>query len=273
MRYTLRALCFALPLLFFPLAYRELSKGFRLDKLVTPWAHGFLDPLTKASEQLVAQDFFYLSQGTQSYVFVSQDGKYVLKLFRFEGSANPLYCFIREKIRQKPLRMNAKEKEKRLYTACEIAGQYARQESALIALHTAKTDHIWPRVCLHLPLGRTLWLDLNHASFAIQEKAERIFDSLKTTADPDVMKRKLSSLHDLFKSRASKHLVNLDPNLHRNFGFVGERAIEMDMGAYIFSENRQADYDRSSQVATWLAKHAPVWRGYWDSLLSENEIQ
>lgn len=264
---------FASLLLTLPASYRHVTKGVRLDKLLvaTDRENSFF---TEEVKGILNQEFEYLAQGTQSYVFQSRDRQYVLKLFRFEQTQNFIYQAIRTKIKKKPLRLNYEKQKERLFSACLIAFESAQEETALVALHLGKTQSQEPPLRLIGPLGQKWTLDLNDYCFAIQKKGEPIFSSLSATlktGDVDLMKRKLDSFRSLLKSRAGKGIVNLDSNLHRNFGFIGEKAIEIDFGAYQFTSAEDAKKDVqffSERFHLWLKKRMKPWVSYWEVITS-----
>jgi hypothetical protein len=255
-----RVLLFCLMVLSIPAIYREVGKGFRVDKLVRCAPRG-------AKIQKVDAHFYYMDQGSQSYVFESQDGTKVLKLFRKEQSRNPISQFVRTVVKGKPLRQQFAALQKRYYTACRIASELAPEETALVVSHIEPSGN-WPRVRLHLPHFRKIDISLEEWSFVIQEKGERIFSVLEA-ADTDHMGKKLRSLRALLKSRAGKGIVNLDSDIHRNFGFVGDRAVELDFGAYELSSTPDAakEVNRfACRISSWLKKHRPEWVEYWERL-------
>ena len=77
----------------FARALRETGGGFRMGKI-------FLEkdlqlPAKEPSSELLAlldQPFFYLDQGCQTYVFLSQDQKSVLKIIRTERFRPPFWA-------------------------------------------------------------------------------------------------------------------------------------------------------------------------------------
>jgi len=231
-----------------PAAWKEVSKGFRFEKLlVVKGKRAVLAP-----RELLRQEFHYLGQGTQSYVFESGDGKYVLKLFRFEQATNPIYCFVRMRLRGKPLRLSRQAQVERLFSACRIADQLAREETALLFLHLEESEV--GTVRLHLPFRGTVELCLDRCCFVLQEKGERIFPSL-LASNLEERGRKLDSFQTLLQKRAVKGITNLDSDLHRNFGFIGERAIEIDFGAYEMVSREEAEKNQlhfTKKLQAWL---------------------
>lgn len=250
-----RAVCVVILFFSIPALWKEVNKGFRLEKLLL--AEGVIGDASACInwDGKLRQDFYYLGQGTQSYVFASEDGKHVLKLFRFEQASNPVYRFIRTKIRGKKLRLSRQAQIQRLFSACRIAEQLASEETALEFLHLHASQVGLVR--LHLPVQGVWEVNLDRYCFALQEKAERIFPSL-LASNPEQRERKLASFQALLEKRAAKGIVNLDSDLHRNFGFIGDRAIEMDFGAYEVVSREVAEKNKThfmDKLQVWLGKH------------------
>src|SRR3989344_1362434 len=91
--------------------------------------------------QILHQKFFYFICGNQCYTFLSEDGKYILKLFKYAENVplwtakvpilNRFKAFRPSKVRYRSWK---KERDTEAYT---IAYEEWREETALVATHLA----------------------------------------------------------------------------------------------------------------------------------------
>lgn len=88
-----------------PVGMKQLTQGFRLEKMALDFPfHPEWEIEGNASFQIreiLSQSYKYLDRGAQCYVFASQDGKYVIKLFRYDQAQNsrrlrPRFFFFQE---------------------------------------------------------------------------------------------------------------------------------------------------------------------------------
>lgn len=163
---------------------------------------------------LLNQPFHYLGKGSQCYVFESHDQKYVLKLFRFFRPENHLTIFT-------------------LLHAAHIAYESLQQETGLIYIHLNPTALHLPTVCCKDALGRSHHLRLDEYRFAVQKKAIPLEETLKQVRhDPQKLQQRVNQFIDLLTARTEKGIFNTDPSLEHNFGFLEDRAIEIDFGCF-----------------------------------------
>lgn len=241
-----------------PAIAKRMTQGFRLAKLElefpnhSEWEVPF-DPSLYA---VLAQPFTYIGKGSQSYVFESKDGEYVIKFFRFD--------------RHLGIRCNHENQLKVLtvFNACKIAYDLLRDETGLIYMHLNLTPLDLPILHCKDPLGRTVRFNLNHYRFAIQKKAQPFRSTLlEARGDPAKMQKRIDEFIDLLQSRTSKGVFNTDPTLSRNFGFLKDRAVEIDFGNYRPTSNHDqfTEIKRyTNRLRRWLEIEAPEWVGYLD---------
>ncbi len=221
--------------------------GFQLHKILSKQA---LDPsraLPSLPEEdrdeiraLVAQPFYFLGHGGQSYAFVSEDGTTVLKFFkqhhiRFWNwlSRLSLPSFL-QGYREKML-AKMQHQSPFLIESCKISYLEFREHTGLIYLHLQKTDFLPKKVKLIDKLGIAHEIALDETDFALQKKAELFRPKLRKllqNKDLSAAKQCIRSLLDLMIDRSQKGIADRDPNIRRNMGFVGNQAIEIDLGSY-----------------------------------------
>jgi len=233
------------------------------------WEEGALEPNEKiALDQILTQNFHYLDKGTQVYVFVSDDQKYVLKLFqhqrvrpRFYESYFNLPPFLTQIYAKK----NNTRKQKLLLfeQSCRLAYNLLAEESGLIHLHLNKRVEIPKQTTLFDKLHRPIDLDLNQCTFYIQKKADLIYPTLARlmqTCETEKAKRAVSSLVELLQRRLGKGVFDLDTALKKNTGLLANEAICMDVGQLKLAEcsNPKSEIIKNtSELHQWLAKNYP----------------
>lgn len=255
---------FVFALFLLPAAFKRLTCGFKVAKmeLKTSYRAGWdvsQDMSHEEVSKILSQDFVYLDRGAQCYVFASQDGQYVLKIFRFDSGI--VNAFMKKTLK--------KEKVDALFDACILAFERARQETGVLFLHLNTTQNLFPRFRAKGPLGQEIALNLDHFRFVIQKRAEPFRESLLKeirASNTAAVERKINSFLSLISSRVDKGIRNSDPSLSRNFGFLGDTALEIDFGNYsqngLVKENEIGRYTR--KLREWLVDNAPEWVEYLD---------
>ncbi|OGN64687.1 MAG: hypothetical protein A3E80_00330 [Chlamydiae bacterium RIFCSPHIGHO2_12_FULL_49_9] len=263
-------ICFAGSLFCIPAALKHFTQGFRLAKMQFEAPSFF--PEARPTEEVLSifnQSFHYLDRGAQCYVFSSFDEKYVIKLFRASPpSPNPFHSFWKKKKK----RTSFHTKIYRLFSACHIAATELPNETAIVYTHLNLTKETLPILRVRDPIGRKYLLPLDEYRFVLQKKADPFRETLeKAIQNPHKMEQCLNSFYELLLSRVQKGIGNSDPTLSRNFGFLGERAVEIDFGSYFpdprlsSSEGRKIEIHRYiNRLEKWLEKNAPEWADYFD---------
>jgi hypothetical protein len=252
--------------LWFPSSYRRWTHGFKPSKCLiswpfTPeWEIQSPPPITK--EELYAcleKPFSYFSKGAQSFVFLSQDEKYVLKLFRYDC------CKLRfgqqwvEKARRY-FGLKTKEffstsyKIKKNFNACQLAYTKAQEETGVVFIHLNPKKTDIPMLHLKDRLGRVHNIDPEKYRFILQKKASPFLKNFYLHTSN--LQPLIDSYQTLLKKLAAKGLVNLDTTMGKNFGFLGDTAILIDVGN-LSERPDQVEENRlhfENQLTTWLHK-------------------
>ncbi len=267
MRIVLCLLLFSF--LFIPVALKRATCGFKLAKLRLEMPHrpDWESSSSLSQEELsllLSQPFSYLDKGAQCYVFESRDRDVVIKLFRYD----------QPHFKKKKNKTPFSAKIEKLFAACLLAYNEAKEETGLIYLHLNLTRNEMPILRAIGPIGQTLHLPLDNYRFAIQKKAEGFRHSFEQAAtNPIEMQQKIDSFLSLLKSRIEKGIGNSDPTLSRNFGFLQGRAVEIDFGNYYRSPaSKKEEFCKyTHRLRRWLKKSAPEWVAYLDEKVEKFE--
>lgn len=223
-------------------------------------------PLTPEVLAILEQPFTYFSQGNQCTVFLSQDGKTVLKLFRYKTTLFPFLhrlknCF--KKKAKKPFQI----KMEKTFNAAHLGCNEGKEFTQGLYCHL----NITQGTPLFLKLGNKK-LAFDQTRFVLQKRVEGFKETLLAAREnPEEMHKLLDSFAALLLARFQKNIRNSDPNIGPNFGFLESQAIEMDFGNYQKIEpNPEAQKAELSsylnRLETALAKWAPEYSEYASQL-------
>jgi len=146
-----------------------------------------------------------------------------------------------------------------------LAERFLKEETGLIYLCLHPNIHFSKQVKLIDAWGISHSLDLSRTEFALQQKAELFFTRLdKLVHNREGMKLAIDALLDQISWRCASGIGDRDPNLLINFGFVGNRAIEVDLGSYYLQPElafplamRRELFLSTHLLQKWLEKHCP----------------
>jgi hypothetical protein len=228
---------------------KSLTRGFKIEKMrVIYFLHPEWDvPLDPEVMKVFEQPFHYIDKGSQCYVFESEDQKTVIKFFRFDERKSNLKIFT-------------------LFNAAHIAFERLKRETGLLYIHLNPTELGLPTLRCSDAIGRTYHLALDECRFAVQKKVQTFESAMREAKEnPELMKRRIDQLIDLLKARAEKGVFNSDPSLSRNFGFLENRAIEIDFGNYrpLIPHTKEQEVERyTERLKRYLNQNAPEWVSY-----------
>lgn len=237
-------------------AYHSKTLGFSVAKITSDFSyHPEWDVKNQDETQLgslLSQPFRYLGAGSQSYAFVSEDGKTVLKFFRMKHQIFHVKDFFMGDRSQE-----RKENLFSIYASHKIAFEEMKEDAGLIYLHLNKTNHLNKKVKLIDRLHRSYTVDLDQVEFVVQERAELIFDRLKRLLhDHNGLNNALTEVMQLVQRRIDKGIADHDKAVTHNFGFVGDRAIQLDVGRIFHAHkphNKSKERERIlERIDKWL---------------------
>ena len=193
------------------------------------------------------QKFSYLASGGQAYAFVSEDGKYVLKFFKHHlRRASPLVRYLPlPSSWRKKRSLHIQKRRKKLirdFNSYKLAMENLRQETSLLYVQLNNSSSLDQTVTIVDKLGIEHNIPLDKVGFVLQEKAELAFPHLLQLVQKDqIMKAKeaIDSILDLIISRCEKGIYDEDARIHRNFGFIGNKAILIDVGRLKLDPSRK----------------------------------
>lgn len=194
---------------------------------------------------MLSQPYYYLARGVQSYVFLAQDGKTVIKFFRHH-------------------RLRTDAKVAKDFGSYLLAYNRLQEETGLLYLHLNKTTHLKHKLEIVDKLNIHHLIDLDNYEFIVQKKATLTYPALEewiAQDKTDDAKEALSHLVHLLKTRSERGIFDKDPDLNTNFGFIGTKAVQIDVGRYRLKE---IPFDRNELIRItdnlhqWLMERSPL---------------
>jgi len=218
--------------------------------------------------ELKNTSFRYLKKGSQAYAFESQDGKYVLKLFKRHHMQEALWLqniptFGPFTTWKDILLQKRKRKLELALNSYVIATGRLRKQCAILAYQLEPTNTSTLTVELVDGIGRKHLVSLNKCGYVLQQKASLVFPAFSRwieTRDFDSANKALRSLVSLIAFRSKLGIQDVDPDLHKNAGLLGNEAIFIDIGSFTQREKpltKEAfcfDIKKiSNELRLWLA--------------------
>jgi len=231
--------------------YFYATDDFRLSNITynmpyqKEWEVAHLDSDQEQQLQAILnQQFAYLGKGAQSYAFASDDGKYVIKFFKFKHLRPSLFQdmlpsvgFIKD-FKEK----QAGRKKRKLYGVFQgykTAYEMHKKESGLLFIQLNITGNPARTVIVRDKIGLKRTVDLANIPFVLQEKGitlRAVLKGLLDKGDIEGAEDRIGSIFDLYASEYQKGIYDHDHGVMYNTGFVGQQPIHLDVGKLVKEE-------------------------------------
>lgn len=213
---------------------RRATDGFAVIKIAAvPSGEAGPAPLA-----ILNQRFSYLGKGGQCYAFVSEDGQYVIKFFRKHRDLQKTFESVR------------------------LAYDRLKQETGLVYIHLGKNPKSMPSLQIVDKLQIAHTIDPNAYGWVLQRRAELVRPHLAFLMEAgkvEEAKQALSALFVLLKQISDLGVADGDANLAKNFGFLEEQPIEIDVGRFEASYRGCSRFEQSKEdLIHWLNAHYPT---------------
>jgi len=272
-------------------ADRRLHKKdvhFALDNIIVDhpysasWDIGPPTPIEeKKLQKIFSQKFTYFSKGSQSYVFISDDQKYILKLFkRYVYQPKSFLAYL-------PFPSNSyyKEHQAKLqkkisaFNACATAYREIKDRCGLVYLHLNPSPLPLHKLQVIDKRGKEYLLDLGKTSFQLQRKAELIYpriDALMQQGEKERAEAIISSVFNILDEFGKRGICENDPILRKNFGLIDDEAIQIDVGKMKINEERKHNLVYKQEIEgislrfkQWLTQNYPELLPHFEKKLQE----
>ena len=244
----------------------------------TSYAENF-SPLIK---EILTQPLTYIGKGGQCYAFSTEDGKYVVKLLKYNNNYPRIWFtlipfpFGLESYRQEKLA----KKQKKLdgeYASYDIARQELKEETGILYFHLNKNT--LPDLKLHIQdkLHISHILKADSYQFYIQKKGTPFYPELEQMIQEGKLETAKASLDEmlsyLFK-RCKKQITDGDDGIWRNFAFQKTHPFQIDIGQFSYAPSlcTQEAYEQdllffTKDFRNWLSKTSPELSLYFTNAI------
>ena len=261
--------------------YYSLTDDFRLSNITypLPFEESWQIAANSADKEkqlnvILKQPFYYLGKGAQSYAFSSEDGKYVLKFFKFKHLRPSLFIdslppvgFLKS---YKDKQIARKERKLfGVFNSYKLAFDTDKDESGLIfiQLNTEGNPERFVTVIDKIGVKRTV--NLQNYPFILQYKGETlrvVINELLKKGGVEISKVRLGQILDMYAREYSKGIFDHDHGVMQNTGFVGDQPIHLDVGKLLREEQMKdkafAKKDAElvvEKMNEWVKKNYPQY--------------
>lgn len=241
-----------------------------------------VDEAKELKEALDLQ-YTYYGRGGQSYIFFSEGEKYVLKFFRQKVFSPPFYLdilppiFNRYKAKK---RWKKADKLMRDFTSYKYAFDDLQDLTGVIYIHLNPTHHLQKSVILVDKLKIAHPLNLDEYNFVLQRKAAFVYDRINESMTGNRVERAqngIAQIMQLIVDRCKRGYRDRDPNIQTNCGFIGDKAIKIDVGRFVVNDSMklQANYGRELKRITrpfkeWIERTHPTLIPFFNEELQKH---
>lgn len=259
--------------------YYELTAGFTVATISSDLSYNpqwESNPLSQEQKKEVnsalSQSYSYLAKGCQSYVFISEDDKFVIKFFKFQHFRPKYWVTLFDFIPWVNEYQQKKMAEKRelletTFESIKIASNSLKNETGIVYLHLNKSNDLKESLILKDKLGWNHTLDIDNFEFVIQHRAESIEKSINQMIekkDQDKAKLLIDRLLIMLLSEYSRGFADNDHALMQNTGVLNGYPVHIDIGQFIYNPIVQTPevykkelFDKTFFLHQWLQKKYP----------------
>lgn len=289
----LKKICLGICILLVGLAgrsyYEFLNDGFTIENISSDYSYDArwdVRPLTAKeialTDVILNQKFTYLGKGYQFYAFLSQDGDYVLKFFKYKRLRIPCWLeyFDFIPIIKRYRLENMQRKCKKLegaFNSCKVAFDHLSNEAGLVCVHLNKTHNLNKSIVVVDKMGWSHLIELDQMEFLLQKKAEMLgsyIDQLMNAGNIVEAKQLLTQIIEVVLSEYARGLLDNDHALLPNTGVIAGRPIHIDVGQFVLNEDaklpqvyKQELFSKTYKLHRWIKNKYPELSQYLESEL------
>lgn len=271
--------------------YYDLTDDFRMGNLTHNMPHHPEWELTSLSseeqahvDEVLSKKFTYLAKGSQAYAFESDDGRYILKLFKFKHLKPSWFVNWLPSIPvidrfQKAEIMRKERRCSKVFASYKLVYEKYRKESCLLFMQL-NSPHIPRPITVVDKMGFNRVIDLGETVFVLQERAKPVRQELKELLNRNqvaLAKHRISQIIAMCLREYNQGVYDNDTGLINNAGFVGDRPVHFDAGKFV--ENARMKNPKyfetnltsvAGRIAYWLYKDYPE---HYQELAMDMEVQ
>jgi len=229
-------------------------------------------------DKILDQNYRFLNKGRQSFVFVSDDDKYVIKFFRFHryrvSTFNKVISvFSIGRKYTNILQRELNELYQENMNSYKLAYENLKEETGVIYVHLNKTQNLKKKLQIKDKFKSKYFIDLDNFGFVIQKKTKSFMQALLEAKDDIIEVQSLlesfvNNLHSIY----SQNILNKDRHVLQNLGVLDNRVLEIDIGRFIVKKElenldilHKEAYHYTVYLKKWLSKNIPDAIPFLDS--------
>lgn len=237
---------------------------------------------TAVVDSALAQKFKYLGKGCQSYVFLSEDGHYILKFFkyqRFRPQAWLDYLTFIPGVDAYRLGKIEKKRQKldNVFSSWKLAFEELQPETQLLFVHLNKSTNLNRTLLIEDKMGIEHRLEADDFEFLVQRKATLLCPYIKdlmAKGNRAEAQQLLNRIIALIVFEYQRGYADNDHALMQNTGVYDGYPIHIDVGQ--FEKNPQLQnpelyhqelFNKTYKFRIWLEKHYPELAHYLQTQL------
>lgn len=259
--------------------YYKVTDGFTVGNITSDfsydprWDVTALSPTEKVQvDSILSQPFTYLGKGCQAYVFLSQDGNYILKFFKYQRFRPQAwldhFAFIPAVDKYRLGKIDKKRRKlEGVFSSWKVAYENLKPETQLVYVHLNKSHDLKKTLVIYDKMGFEHKLDADQMEFLVQRKATMLCPHIK-----ELMERGnaveaqmlLTRIIDLIVSEYKRGFADNDHALMQNTGVYNGYPIHIDVGQFMIRENakqpdvyKQELFNKTYKFRKWLKKQYP----------------
>lgn len=262
------------------------TDGFQVVRIQNPLplsSNSFLED-KESIKKILSQKFRYLDCGGQSYVFLSEDGNYVLKFFKFHHVRIPVwmnYLPLSKKMKDYRSYKIAKKAKSlnRTFSSYNIAFEHFKDKTGLVFLHLEKTSFLSTKIEIIDKIGIHHKIACDDVAFVVQKRGTlftKQIDTFMKMGDVEKAKQAISAILELAIVRCERGIGDEDPNFCTNFGFIDGNAAQIDVGRFFLDETeknpnvyRPEIYRITRDLQSWIKVNHPELKAHFDEKIKE----
>ncbi len=264
----------------------DKTKGFQMSKMafIAPYEEGAFFSQNSFEEkellhQALNQPFYYLKKGRFCFVFISEDGNYVIKFLQRSPIEPPFWANWRVVRWMFPATcdkvMAKKKKQRELnFKSYELASTHFKKQSGIVYLHLQPSLPLEQQVVLYDNIKVRYKINADDFCFILQKKASPFcfyFTDLISLA-PKKAYDLLSQFAFILKDRADKGIMDGDLSPRYNLGILDGKVMPFDLDSLrdigIFCNKQEHMLQDAKKMFAWLNSTYPE-----ASCFLEKEIQ
>ena len=264
----------------------KYSNSFRIDKIFKTQEIADYYHVKESSNvdisKILDQKFTFLDKGRQSFVFESEDKKYVLKLIRYHRYFKPFWSdyfnfFSFGRNYTSKIENETQILFDQTMKSYLLAYEHLKEETGTIFVHLNQNTNLKKKLIIFDKFNRQYEIDLNDIGFILQKKADLFIPNIAQMKD-DIfaVKNMLSSFFLNLNSMYEKKIYNDDRHVLNNLGIDGGRVLEFDIGRLKYKEDllKKEIYAKeivyyTTYLRKWLSKNIPEALPFFEIKIQE----